>query len=149
MGRYAVYSGDGGVTARYPRCLTDSRAAALCESSYLRPAEFELDARLASRFTIPFSSNNYTATDLVIDMTMLRMGVYKERDEDLRASVDARIKALLDGTMVMITTSGEVAAYPASGVINTTADYHPTFGMGPIEDMEVDDERIDDEENAR
>lgn len=147
MGRYATWSAD--VTPRYPRVTTDSRTVGTVESAYLLPAEFELDARLASRFTVPFSSNNQTVRDLVIDMTLLRIGTTKERDEGLRASVEARIKALLDGTMVMVTTSGDVAAYPASGVINTTADYHPTFGMGDILDMEVDDERIDDEEGAR
>lgn len=147
MGRYAVFSSD--VHNRYPRTLTDSRAAATLEAAYLVPAEAEVDARLGSRFTVPFSSNNITVKDLVIDMTMLRMGTYKERDEQLRKDVDARIKALLDGTMIMVDSAGAALAYPASGVINTTADYHPTFGMGDILDMEVDDERIDDEENAR
>lgn len=147
MGRYATYSGD--VTARYPRCLTDSRAAALCESAYLLPAEFELDARLAPKFTVPFSNNNMTARDLTIDMTMLRTGIYKDRDEELRASVESRIKALLDGTMVMITTSGEVAGYPGGGVFSTTQNYHPTFGMGDIVDMKPDDDRVADEDDAR
>ena len=146
-GRYAAHSAD--VIPRYPRVSTDSRAATTLEAAYLIPAEAEVDARLGSRFTVPFSSNNLTVKDLVIDMTMLRMGIYKERDEQLRKDVDARIKALLDGTMVMVTDSGQVAAYQVSGVINTTADYHPVFGMGPIEDMEPDDQRIDDEEDAR
>lgn len=147
MGRYASFSSD--VHNRYPRTLTDSRAAATLESAYLSPAEAELDARLGSRFTVPFSSNNQTAKDLVIDMTMIRMGFYKEKNEDLANSIEARIKALIDGTMVMVTTSGEVAGYQVSGVINTTAGYHPVFGMGEILDAEVDDQRIDDEENAR
>lgn len=147
MGRYAVYSGD--VINRYPRCLTDSRAATLVDSTYLLPAEAEVDARLGARFSVPFSSNNMTVKDLVIDMTMLRMGTYKERDEELRAAVDARIKALLDGTMVMVTASGTVASYAASGVISTTMSYHPVFGVGSVTDMEPDEQRVEDEDNAR
>lgn len=147
MGRYAVFSSD--VHNRYPRTLTDSRAAATLESAYLVPSEAELDARLGARFSTPFSSNNLTVKDLVIDMTMIRMGTYKERDEDLRKSVAERFTALLDGTMVMVDSGGAVVGQPVSGVINTTADYHPVFGMGEILDMQVDDARTDDEENAR
>jgi hypothetical protein len=147
MGRYASFSSD--VTNRFPRTLTDSRAVATLEAAYLTPAEAYIESRLAARFTVPFSSNNQTVKDLVIDRTLVNIGMFKEKNDDLSKSIDERIKALIDGTMVMVTTSGEVAAYNLSGVINTTAEYHPVFGMGPIEDMEVDDERTDDEENAR
>lgn len=147
MGRYAVYSSE--VTDRYPRVLTDSRGGSLIESAYLAPAEAELDARMAPYFPVPFSSNNLTAKDLVIDMTVLRMGIYKESMEVLRESVDARIKSLIDGTMFMVTTSGTVAAQPSSGVYSTTAAYHPVFGMGDILDMKPDDDRVDDEADSR
>lgn len=147
MGRYAVFSND--VINRYPRVLTDSRAVSTLDEAYLAPAEFELDAKLSPWFTVPFSSNNQTAKDLTIDMTVIRMGTYKERIEDLQKSVDARIQALIAGTMVMITTSGEIAAHKLSGLISTVQSYHPVFGMGDVVDMKPSDRRLDDEESRR
>lgn len=150
MGRYASISSLD-VSNRYPRVLTDSRATDVLESAYLSPAEAELDMRLGSRFTVPFSSNNATARDLTIDMTIIRWGMYGDDDdkEVIQASVDSRIKALLDGTMVMVTTSGQVVAYPVSGVINTNNGYPPVFGMGDVMDMKPSTQRVEDEEAQR
>lgn len=147
MGRYAVFSTE--VQDRYPRVTTDSRAVSTIESAYLLPAEAEVDARLGVRFALPFSSNNLTVKDLVIDMTMIRMGTYKDRVEDLQKSVDSRITALIAGTMVMVTASGTIAASALASAYSTTGSYHPVFGMGDVVDMKPDDDRVDDEEGER
>lgn len=148
MTLYATWSSD--VTTRYPRVLTDSRAPATLDVAYLNPAEAELHGRLSPRFTTPFSSNNLTVKDLVIDMTVIRAGIFKmEQLEDLQASIDSRIKMLLDGTMIMVTTSGEVATQAQATGMSTVHDYQPVFGMGDIIDAEPDPDRIEAEENAK
>jgi hypothetical protein len=149
MGRYATFSSD--VTDRYPRVMTDSRAASLLDATYVVPAEAELDSRLAPSFTTPFSSNNWTVKDIVIDMTLIKMGMFKDgvQRKELLDSIDKRINGLLDGTIFMVDSGGNTLLSASSGVINTTADYHPVFGMGGIEDMRVDETRVEDEEDAR
>lgn len=149
-GRYAAWSSD--VTNRYPRVATtaESRTVAILESAYLTPAEDELDARLSVAFAIPFSSNNRTVQDLVIDMTVLRFGFFKEEAfTRMQESIDSRIKMLIDGTMVMVTSGGVLGAQAAGQAFSTVNDYPPTFGLGEIEGARPSSQRLEDEEDAR
>jgi hypothetical protein len=148
MGLYATFSHH--VRDRYPRTATDSRGYTILES-YLTDAEAELHGRLGAHFTVPFSANNLTARDIVIDLTVIKMGLVKGDDlAELDVRIDKRIKALIDGTMVMVTTSGEVAALAdKTGAFSTVQSYSPVFGVGDIMDMRPDPDREDDEENAR
>ena len=149
-GRYANWSSH--VTDRYPRVATtaESRTAAILEASYLLPAEFELDARLSPAFSVPFSSNNMTVQDLVIDMTVLRYGYFKEEAfTRMKESIDERFKMLLDGTMVMVTSGATIAGQAASQAFSTVNCYPPTFGLGPTEDQRPSQQRLLDEEDAR
>jgi len=149
MGRYATYSAD--VFPRYPRTATDSRAVVVLDVAYLAPAEFDLEGRLSPRFVTPFSSNNQTIRDLTIDMTVIRQGMFKGDDLDsLQSSIDKRIEMLISGTMMMVTTSGDIiTGVDKPTMMSVNADHPPVFGLGDIVEMRPSPDRLDEEDSAR
>ena len=123
------------------------------DSAYVHYAELEIENRLSGGFTTPFSSNNLTVKDLAIDETYRRVVVFKDKGpaKSIGDSIDVRIRALLDGTANMITSSAEaVSAVGVHGnAKSTTEDYHPVFGLGDVELFDVSSAQLQDEVDAR
>jgi hypothetical protein len=145
-GRYCTWDE---IVGRY-KDFKDKGGASSVASRFIGLSEARIDSRLGSKFSTPFSDNNLTVKDLAIDMAYLlgvRLG--KDEYERLRDDIDARIKGLLDGTMVMVTTSGDSLRDAGdTPAWSSTQDYHPSFNMldethwGPgstelIEDLEA------------
>lgn len=120
-------------------------------SAYILYAENQLDSLLASSFTVPFSSNNTTAKDLSIDLAYCRMGNFKIEDRiKLKEEIMGTINMLKDGTMSMITNSGDViTTLGSTPTWSTTQAYHPVFGHGDEACFEVDSGLTYTEEQAR
>jgi phage gp36-like protein len=115
-------------------------------------AEAEIDARLSTHFTTPFSNNNLTIRDIVIDMAYLKAARLTGKDrKEISEWVDKRITSLKTGDMSLILDDGTVlSSYDAAdGVYSTTKDYHPVFGMGDEANLSVSSMRLEDEEDAR
>ena len=149
MGRYINWDD---VTDRYSLLAKGSYAGAdEVDSAHITYAENELDALLASTFTVPFSSNNLTAKDLSIDLTYCRVGNFKLKEQkEFKEMIMDKINMLKNGDMSMITDSGDVLTTGGTTQIwSSTEDYHPVFGMGDTIQFEVDSSRIIDEENDR
>lgn len=124
------------------------------DSHYIVYAEAELDSRLASAFTVPFSSNNLTAQDLSIDLTYLKAASLTQQEaEMLTERIDFKIDQLLKGRskMLTITDSGTAEVGDSRDAVawSDTKDYHPVFGIGSILDFAVDSSRIEDEQDER
>lgn len=136
--------------ARYPE-LASLRDATQADSGYVQYAIAELHARLASRFTVPFSDNNLTAKDLAIDLTFAKL--YRFKDPEKAASVSSYVGGmigdLIAGRASMLTTSGDVIDGIGGTAYTTTSGYHPTFGMSAPELWDVASSQIIAEENAR
>lgn len=146
MGKYHDWSD---VSERYRHASTVDGSVAV-NSSFLVFSEAEIESRLASHFTVPFSDNNLTVKDLCIDMSYARLAVGKVDDaEDIRASVLERINALKAGEMTMLTDSGDVVLAGASAMYSNTASYHTAFGVGNVLDFFVNSNQQVDEEGAR
>lgn len=123
-------------------------------SHYLPFAEAEIDSRLGSVFTTPFSSNNLTVVDLTIDTVYVKAANLKfEEREVIQKSIDARIQRLCDGKdqLLVQTDSGDIINVGAGSSVawSNTKGYHATFGMSDIEDVEIDDTILSDEANQR
>lgn len=138
------------INRRYPETLKLADATQ-ADSSWVPFAIAELHARLAPRFTVPFSDNNMTAKDLAIDLTFAK--VYRWKDEAKAAAVNShvagQIELLLNGKMDMLTTSGDTLMSAGGTVYSTTEDYHPVHGIGPIEYSLPSSAQINAEEDAR
>ena len=120
-------------------------------SAQLEFAETEVQGYLSSHFTVPFSNNNLTVKQLVIDMTYLKVGNLNLDDASaLREQIYERMNALKNGSATMMSNSGEsLGTTDKSSVYSTTQNYHPVFGMSPTTSFIVDSSQVYDEEVAR
>lgn len=146
MGRYAT---PDEIIQRYPSLK--GTGAAVIDSAFVLYAENDVDGLLGRHFTTPFSSNNITVRDLVIDMTYLRAASLKPSEQEKRqADIDRRVADLIGGNVGMLVSSGS-PIYSAGGgaAYSTTADYHSVFDLLPIEDQGPDVDQLDAEVNRR
>ena len=120
MGRYIAWTD---VAGRYPAAAKKAGDTEI--GSYWLPyAESEVDARLASRYTTPFTPCPQVIQDLCIDLTYYKMFMFEESSETLKQYIDERIEGLLNGT-ITLTTSGAASA----GVSwSEHSGHHTSFG---------------------
>lgn len=150
MGRYCSVSQ---VAQRFRR-VTDVESYALTvESHYILFAEAELDQRMAKYFTVPFSSNNQTATDLAIDLSYAKVIIYDDPEKytAIIESVEGRIRALNDGTTAMIISDGTQlfsSAATTGRAWSNTSSYHSSFGMGCVETFHPDENMLRAEDDG-
>lgn len=163
MGRYIDWVED--VVARYPRVydvgsvsitsidLTLEPPMVNPESAFVFYSENYIEQELAAGFTVPFSSNNVTAQDLMIDYAFYLTQVYRDdaTADTVLERINSRIKRLLDGDIAMVTTSGDTIFQSGAGgvIASTTEGYHPVFGMGDFREFVVDSAQLEDESDAR
>lgn len=115
-------------------------------------AEASIHGRLSNGFTVPFSSNNFTARDLCIDELYVQNMMTKqpEKAKAVRDSLDKRIEQLLLGNANMIDSGGAVLLSLVSDTVwSNTSGYAPTFGVGDIVDARVSSAQLYDEAQAR
>lgn len=141
------------VIAIYPELGTLKNATSPEQHSILLSrAEGYVHGRLASKFTTPFSSNNYTARDLVFDTLYVQNIMFNQpaKGKVAKDALEAKFNMLLDGKMQMMDVSGTVCSVPAGEPAwSSTKDYHPVFGMGAIENAAVSSSQLIDEDTAR
>lgn len=144
------YINTADVLGRYPKSA-DVGSDTHIESSYIRYAEAWVDGALAPAFTAPFSNNNLTVKDLCIDHTYMNIIKFKDAEKAklIEDSIDARVKALLEGTAQMGIEGGDLLGQDVVNAWSETDGYPPTFGAGDIVDMQVSSSRLYDEEQAR
>lgn len=120
MGRYINWAD---ITNRYPDA-TKIGGAADVSSAWIFGAEADLDSRLGSKFTVPFSPVPDVIKDLCIDLAYYRMVMRQKGSEPIGKLVDTRIAGMLNGTIVVAgapETSGSALAYVSNS-------YHSAFG---------------------
>lgn len=101
-------------------------------------------------FTMPFSSNNYSARELSIDFAYLGILLRTRQQDDskeLKKDLDERVKDMLKNNTPMILDDG--TAYFADGSTltsawSTTQDYKNTFDMRNAINQRVDPDLIND-----
>jgi phage gp36-like protein len=146
------------VLARYeelsklPNVGSASAVASETQTNLLNMAEAYIHGRLSSRYAVPFSANNLSAIDLIVDAVYVQNNMTRvpEKAKALKESLDERLNALLDGSSQMVTIAGTIAASQSEGgVWSDTMNYPPTFGVSDIEKSAVSSERLYAEDNAR
>lgn len=140
MGRYINWPD---VTNRYADAAKIAGAETV-NSAWLFGAEAEIDARLAFRYTVPFSPAPDIVRDLCIDLLYARMTFRQEGSDKLYERVLDTIKEIVAGTLPI------PGAEPASraGYAWASNSYRSVFGpdapeewspsAGAIEDAALD-----------
>lgn len=146
------------VLARYdelsklPNVGSASAVASATQTNLLNTAEAYIHGRLAARYAVPFSSNNLTAIDLIVDAVYVQNNMTRqpEKTKLLKDFLDERIKALLEGQAQMAASDGVIVATIGDDVIwSSTENYPPVFGMSDIVKAEVSSEQLYDEDLTR
>jgi hypothetical protein len=123
MGRYIDWEE---IAGRYPDVARIAGATGT-GSYWLGYAESEVDARLAVRFTTPFSPAPDVVRDLCIDLTYYKMTMRQKNSEVIREDIEARFEALVNGTMAL-PTSYTVVADTLMWSEESQSGYHTAFG---------------------
>lgn len=127
---------------------------------YIRFAESEVDAKLAARYTLPFSATppvvRAIATEKALIKVLDRFFTGQTEDENdwrnvRKKECDALLQGIVDGEITLVNSAGTVLGPRADihNILSSTDNYAPTFGHGSSIVEEVDPDRIQDEEDER
>lgn len=142
MGRYIEWDD---VANSYPD-WTKVAGANEAGNLWIPRAEDEVDARLAPKYTVPFSPTPGVVRDLCIDLAYYKLVFATEKGKELKESLKERFEAILNGEM-LLTVSGTVLASDAAW--STHKEYHTSFGVDDPINWEVSQDWQEDQQEAR
>lgn len=142
------------VIARYSVLKTWGKSESEVTSDLIYYAEMELNGRLASHFSVPFSVAHPTVKDLTIDLCYYKALITKdpEKAEKIHDAVIGRIDAIKEGKEYIYTGSGTVIPSGAGQEIwSPIMEFHPVHSMLDAESpfTQIDSSLIEDLEDER
>lgn len=143
MGRYIDWAD---VTGRYGD-FAKGPDAANAQQSFIPQAESEVDGRLAVKYSVPFSPAPVLVQDLCIDMAYYKATIRQEGSKAIGDSLERRFKAIIDGTLILTTSAGPVAA--TSNIAWASNSYATAFGPDSEVNWEVSSQWVQDVQDAR
>lgn len=143
MGRYILWTD---VTNRYPD-FAKGPDSTVAEAAFVPQAEAEVDARLAPKYSVPFSPAPYLVKDLSVDLAYYKATIKQESSKLIKEYIDARFKAIIDGTLLLTNSDGIVAA--TGGFAWASNSYHSSVGMDSEVLWRVDSQQITDLQDRR
>jgi len=143
------------VIIRYPMLKSWGKTEIQVNSDLIYYAEMELNGRLASHFTVPFSASHPTVKDLTIDLAYfnsIKTRVPKDA-ERIHDVVIGRIDDIKEGKEYIYTGSGTtIKPTPGTAQIwSNLQDYHPVHTMLGAENefTRISSERLEALEDVR
>ncbi len=140
---------------RYPILNKYMETEAEVNSDMIYYAGVELNGKLATRFSVPFSDSHPTIKDLTIDFVYLKVLRSKDPDkaEKFNKYLSKRIEKIIEGKEYIFTDSNTVL-YPSTGVFeiwSNTKDYHPIHSILDPESeyTHPDSDMLYEQENVR
>ena len=151
MGNYVNYEE---LILRYPALKDFAKQQPSAVESYLIVfAEAEIDGRLGAGFATPFSESLPVVKDLVFDLCWVKIMFthQKKQADEMMHSVNSRIGALLDGSMILYDSSGDALNSTGAEIWSNVGDWHPTHSMlgHDSEYSHVSSERLEYEKDER
>lgn len=150
-----MYINYSDVIQRYPLLKTWSGNSPMLNDE-IGYAEKELNGRLATHFSVPFSGAHPTIKDLSIDLTYYRTLRLRDPDKAAKFKDDiiGRINDIKNGDEYIYTDSNTTITANATGaseIWSNLEDYHPTFSMLDADNAYsmVDSARLEAEEDER
>lgn len=124
------------VAGRYPDAAKIYGADGV-GSYWLDHAAAEIDARLALRYTVPFTPTPLLIQDLCVDLTYWKMTMRQKSSEALGAYIENRLDALATGSMSLV-MSGAVLPSIADMPYSNTEQFGSSFGVDDPLNWSVD-----------
>ena len=125
---------------------------------FIDQAEAEVNGRLATRYALPFStvpplvetiSTEYALLKLMDRFFSAEAPTKNDWKEVRRKELKELLAALADGSMVLVTTAGAIiASATGAGIESDTSTHTPTFNHLDPAMQKIDEDRLDDEEDA-
>jgi phage gp36-like protein len=146
MGRYISWAD---VTNKY-KDFAKGPDATLANSLHVPQAEAEIDGRLAVKYAVPFSAAPnapYLVQDLCIDLAYYKASIRQESSKLIKEYIDQRIEAIINGTLLLTTSAGPVAA--SGNFAWASNSYHSSVGPDSEVNWRVDSSWITYAQGAR
>lgn len=117
------------ITGVYPSVGKSAYHSEEVNSFHTPMAQAQIEGLLSTHYTVPFSSNNLTAKDLVATLVYSRLASMSEEDRRaIREELYARIERLKSGEEQMMTDSGSLLQGDVAGTAwNSDQEYLPIF----------------------
>jgi phage gp36-like protein len=143
------------VLSLYPRVGSLASVNSASIAFYIDQAENEINGYLANNYTLPFSSSPPMITTLSTEYSLVKIleRFFTQEVGSTNAWVEERKKYIVDtlnkindGTLGLVTSSGELIVYNAGDTIfSNTMNYTPTFTMLDETLQQIDSDRLEDE----
>ena len=127
------------VIIRYPIIATWTNSQSEVENDLIFYAERELNSRLASHFSVPFSGSHPTIKDIAMDLVYYKALYTKDpaKAKEIKDAVIGRIEDIKEGKEYIVTDSYTTIA-PDKDIVrpiwSNQMDYHPVHSMLDAED---------------
>lgn len=145
MGRYIGWDS---VANRYPDAAVIAGANEV-SSSFIAAAEAEVDARLAVRYTVPFSPAPPLVQSIVTDLAYCKMTIRQPEAEPLREQVKELLAELVAGTLLLVDADGAVLQAGGATLTYATNSYRSAFGPDDPLNWSPSQSAADDAQDAR
>lgn len=145
MGRYISWDS---VANRYSDAAHAGGAADV-GSSFIAGAEAEVEARLAARYTVPFSSTPPLVADVCIDLAYVRMTARQKESEPIYERAMALLKDMVNGTIPLVDASGVLLDQGSATRTFASNSYRSAFGPDDPLNWSPSQSAIDDAQDTR
>ena len=141
MGNYCDWAD---VVAQYPQASKGADAPEMGDS-FITGVEAVMDSFLTKVFTTPVTDSPPLLKTICIDLVYAKIAFNKDKGvTKLREETIGMLKALVEGTVLLLDSSGTVIDSAGPAVWSTTQDYFDSFSMlGGDRDL-VDPDLLED-----
>lgn len=143
MGRYINWND---VANSYPDWAKAASANSV-GNLWIPRAEDEVDARLAPKYSVPFTPVPGLVRDLAIDLAYYKLVFASDKGKALWDSLKERFESILDGSMLLTTSAGALGT--GERAWSTHQNYPTHFGVDNDVNWEVSSAWATDNQEAR
>ena len=151
MGRYIEWDD---VAARY-RNVAKEFDSPTAYAGFIYGAEAEVDARLADKYTVPFSATSLGIPDLVrdlsVDLTYYRMAWRTDEADKILKRIESIFDSLNKGSLKLVTSAGAYPTIDDSDAVawSSSQNHHSSFGPDDSVNWAVSSQWMQAAEDAR
>lgn len=145
------------VTDLFPK-ISDTSITSASIAFYIDQAEAEINGRIAVRYTLPFSLTpplvETIATELSVIKILDRFFTSEAKSKNdwrdtRRKDLNSLLDGIAEGKITLINSANEIIGQRSDiqDIYSDTKDYTPTFNHLHYSLQEIDEDRLDDEED--